>query len=493
MDPSYHGVFVLLGQQLMLVAVDGHLTQPLSNLRQPVQHLYLLLPKQLGVSQRLLQHARPARAPIGELRVTRPQGPHPLAQPVAVGRAAERRQRLAEGLEALDLGLARGHVLLDRLGGEKLHSVALNVYLFCFTAAVLRGLRAPRRTLCLAICWVILAVCVPIGSAEPRRRSVAPSHSPSGSRASWNWRARTCSSSNCRCLEEEEEEEEGRRRRGGGGGGDDSSSNKVPPPPHLPPALPSRSLQRSPRLCSWLWILSRSGVSAVAAILSPSAWIMSTVGRRVIKCFWDGGESAVAVVYRRVEHQINTEEFTDTEDIVYEGRCQELIQEGFSWFSSYLLLLDLGLDHAVLGRRRLLIGHQLLRVAQPAHQRLQSILELPTMQQGLLQLGDALCHLGTGEEEEEEEGLLVASRSCSSACVSVCLPALWMRPWPTALRRPSCDDNGGGRPTLKTSRLDFPGHEEDEATARILRRGRGDGAMSARVVSGAENQNRPNA
>lgn len=64
---------------------------------------------------------------------------------------------------------------------------------------------------------------------------------------------------------------------------------------------------------------------------------------------------------------------------------------------SYLLLLDLGLDHAVLGRWRLLIRYQLLCVAQPAEQRLQSILEFPTMQQGLLQLGDPLCHLRTAE------------------------------------------------------------------------------------------------
>ena len=79
-------------------------------------------------------------------------------------------------------------------------------------------------TLCLTICWVILAVWVPIGSAELRRLSVALSHSPRGSRASWNSRAKTCSSSNCLCLrdgrkagwdkiprdeEEEEEEEEG--------------------------------------------------------------------------------------------------------------------------------------------------------------------------------------------------------------------------------------------------------------------------------------------
>lgn len=62
----------------------------------------------------------------------------------------------------------------------------------------------------------------------------------------------------------------------------------------------------------------------------------------------------------------------------------------------YLLLLDLGFDHTVLGRRRLLIGHQLLGVAQPAEQRVQSVLKLPTMQQGLLQLGDPLCHLKAG-------------------------------------------------------------------------------------------------
>lgn len=66
-------------------------------------------------------------------------------------------------------------------------------------------------------------------------------------------------------------------------------------------------------------------------------------------------------------------------------------------FFSYLLLLDLGLDHAVFCRRRLLICYQLLCVAQPAEEGLQSILELPTMQQGLLQLGDPLRHLRTGE------------------------------------------------------------------------------------------------
>lgn len=65
---------------------------------------------------------------------------------------------------------------------------------------------------------------------------------------------------------------------------------------------------------------------------------------------------------------------------------------------SHLLFLDLGLDNAVLGRGRLLVGHQLLRVAQPAQKRLQSILEFPTMQQGLLQLGDPLGHLGVSAE-----------------------------------------------------------------------------------------------
>lgn len=66
---------------------------------------------------------------------------------------------------------------------------------------------------------------------------------------------------------------------------------------------------------------------------------------------------------------------------------------------SHLLFLDLRLDHAVLGRGRLLVGHQLLRVAQPAQKRLQSILEFPTMQQGLLQLGNPLGHL------ERKEGV----------------------------------------------------------------------------------------
>lgn len=57
-----------------------------------------------------------------------------------------------------------------------------------------------NSTLCFVICCVILAVCVPMGSAELSRLSVVLSHSPSGSRDSWNWRAKTCSSSNCLCL-----------------------------------------------------------------------------------------------------------------------------------------------------------------------------------------------------------------------------------------------------------------------------------------------------
>lgn len=68
------------------------------------------------------------------------------------------------------------------------------------------------------ICWVILAVWVPMGSAELRRLSVALSHSPSGSRASWNWRAKTCSSSNCLCLRDGRGEGVGGRWRAEGGG-----------------------------------------------------------------------------------------------------------------------------------------------------------------------------------------------------------------------------------------------------------------------------------
>lgn len=60
---------------------------------------------------------------------------------------------------------------------------------------------------------------------------------------------------------------------------------------------------------------------------------------------------------------------------------------------TYLLLLNLGLYHFELSRWGLLIGHQLLSVCHPAEQGLQGILEPPTMQQGLLQLGCALSHL----------------------------------------------------------------------------------------------------
>lgn len=89
---SYQSVFVLFGQQLRLVALDRDLSQPLSNFSQPVQHLNLIFPEQLSVSQRLVQQAGPPRAPIGQFRVTRPHRAHPLAQPIAVERAAERGQ-----------------------------------------------------------------------------------------------------------------------------------------------------------------------------------------------------------------------------------------------------------------------------------------------------------------------------------------------------------------------------------------------------------------
>jgi len=71
-------------------------------------------------------------------------------------------------------------------------------------------------TLCLMICWVILAAWVPIGSAELSRLSVALNHSPNGSKASWNWRARTCSSSNCLCLRGRGDKD-GWAAEGGGG------------------------------------------------------------------------------------------------------------------------------------------------------------------------------------------------------------------------------------------------------------------------------------
>lgn len=113
---SYQSVFVLFSQQLRLVALDGDLSQPLSHLCQPVQHLYLVLAKQLSVSQGLFQQASSPRAPVSKLRVTRPHPAHPFAQPVAIGRAAERDQRLAEGLEVVNLSFMGGHFLLECLG-----------------------------------------------------------------------------------------------------------------------------------------------------------------------------------------------------------------------------------------------------------------------------------------------------------------------------------------------------------------------------------------
>lgn len=112
----YQRVFVLLGQNLGSVALHRHLVQSLGHLGQPVQHLHLLFAEQPGVGQRLLQQSRAPEAAVGELRVTRPHRPHPLAQPITVRRAAERQQRSAEGLEEVHLWLSGGDVLLERLG-----------------------------------------------------------------------------------------------------------------------------------------------------------------------------------------------------------------------------------------------------------------------------------------------------------------------------------------------------------------------------------------
>lgn len=60
---------------------------------------------------------------------------------------------------------------------------------------------------------------------------------------------------------------------------------------------------------------------------------------------------------------------------------------------TYLLFLDLCFHHFIFGRWRFLIGYELLSVCQPAEQRLQGILKLPTMQQSLLQLCNSLCDL----------------------------------------------------------------------------------------------------
>lgn len=152
-------------------------------------------------------------------------------------------------------------------------------------------------TLWRLICWLILEAWVPMGSAELRRLSVAFSHSPKGSTDSWNCSARTCSSSSWRCLRDKQrlsvceiiilisrdwleayilchisikrqvfdlflQEPSG-----------DGHS-------HLALAFSSRSVQRSPKLRSCLWIFSLSCVSAVAAMRSPSARIISTVPRR---------------------------------------------------------------------------------------------------------------------------------------------------------------------------------------------------------------------
>lgn len=90
---------------------------------------------------------------------------------------------------------------------------------------------------------------------------------------------------------------------------------------------------------------------------------------------------------------------------------------------NYLLLLYLGLHHLELSRWWFLVGHQLLRVPHPAEQRLQGILEPPTVQQGLLQLCCSLGHL----QNASRSNLLLLNKIVKFAhqpppCVYVYLP-----------------------------------------------------------------------
>lgn len=55
---------------------------------------------------------------------------------------------------------------------------------------------------------------------------------------------------------------------------------------YLAPALSSKSVHLSASFWSWVSIFSLSTGSAVAAILSPSAWIICTVGRRSSNSLW---------------------------------------------------------------------------------------------------------------------------------------------------------------------------------------------------------------
>lgn len=113
---SYQSVFVLLSQQLGLVALHWDFSQALGHLSQPVQHLHLLLPKQLCIGQGLIQHGRSPRAPITKLCVPAAHCSHSLTEPIVVYCTAERGERLAKGLEMFHLFFPRQHLLLEGLG-----------------------------------------------------------------------------------------------------------------------------------------------------------------------------------------------------------------------------------------------------------------------------------------------------------------------------------------------------------------------------------------
>lgn len=86
---------------------------------------------------------------------------------------------------------------------------------------------------------------------------------------------------------------------------------------------------------------------------------------------------------------------------------------------THLLLLDLGFHHLVLGRGRFLVGDELLSVCQPAQQRLQGVLELPAVQQGLLQLSHSLGHLNPKNNPTAESG---TGTRASAPCPDPLLP-----------------------------------------------------------------------
>jgi len=109
---KYQLVSMLLLQDVPFVILYGYRAELVLDLSQPVEHFHLLLPKEPGVTQGLLQQSRLPAAPLADHPVTALQRLQLLCQQPLLGGAAQGGQRLPDTHRVGHVGRVALNVLL---------------------------------------------------------------------------------------------------------------------------------------------------------------------------------------------------------------------------------------------------------------------------------------------------------------------------------------------------------------------------------------------